>query len=260
LTLPLAAALVAVGAEGSRVCLALLALNVIGYAGVALLDRADRAARYLLMIALALSVATIPREWAVLAGAPLGSRAHWIGLATAAYLILSTAVTRSPKLALMGAVAASVLAGVWREPAPDALHWALQSGLMFYLLHSLRWRDYEHQGAPVVRALTAVAWVVHSFCWVRSGAPFWLTPGIATLVVMVCWLHWWIRQKRLPIVIPLAATLVALLTPINMLLVTLQATPVGLVAVGASFLLFGLGTLAAVTKPRWCRPAEVRRL
>lgn len=252
LILPLVAALVAVGVEGSRVGFTLLAMNIIGYAGVALLDRGNRAARHLVMIALALAVATFPREWAVLAGAQLGSRAHWIGLAAAAYLILSTAVTRNPKLALVGTVAASLLAGAWREPAPDALHWAVQAGLVFYLLHSLRWRDHEFPGAAVARLLTAVAWVAHAFCWVRGDAPFWLTPGMATLVVAACWLHWWIRQKRLPVVILLAAALVAVLGPINMLLVTLQATPVGLVAVGASFLLSGLGTLAAVTKPRWC--------
>lgn len=252
LTLPLAGALVAVGAEGSRVGFALLALNAIGFAGVALLDRGHRAARHLLLITLALLVATIPHEWAGVGGTPLGSRADLMGLAAAAYLMLATAVTRNPKLAAAGALAASLLAGAWRSPAPDALHWAVQAGLVFYLLHSLRWREHEHSGAAVARLLTAVAWVAHAFCWVRGDAPFWLTPALAAFVVAVCGLHWWIRQKRVPVVILLAAALVALSCPIHMLLVVLRATPVGLIAVGASFLLFGLGTLAAVTKPRWC--------
>jgi len=38
---------------------------------------------------------------------------------------------------------------------------------VFLLVHSLRWVDYEHTGAGLVRAVAAMIWVGH---FVRMGA------------------------------------------------------------------------------------------
>ncbi len=260
LALPIAAALLAANTNGNRVCFALMCLNVTGFALKMLLSRQNQLAGHLFIVSMALLVATFPGEWAGTAIASLSPRLNLIVLAVAAYLVLRSTVSRDPKLAILGAVAAASLLWVWARPADAALHWAVQGGLIYYLLHSLRWRDYEHEGAAAARILTAIGWVAHSFVWARSDAPFWQPPATATLVVTVCWIHWWVRQKRLPLVIPVAATLVAILVPVNMLFTALAATPAGVVAIVGSFALFAVGTAAAFTKQRWCKPAEVRKL
>ncbi len=260
LSLPLGVTLLAAGVEGSQVFLTLTVLNALAFGSVALFARENRVARHLLLVTLALLIATFLHERTVTVVPEFELRFNWIALAFATYLVLRAVISRSPKLAAVGAGAAALLAGAGCGRSGDALHWATQAGLVFYLLHSLRWRDYEHDGAAAVRMLTAVAWVTHSFVWVRCGAPFWQPPAAATLVVAACWLHWWVRQKRSPIVIPAAATVVALLNLANTTFVMLQATPVGLVAIVGSFALFAVGTAAAFTKPRWSRLAEARKL
>jgi hypothetical protein len=53
--------------------------------------------------------------------------------------------------------------------------------------------------------------------------------------------------------VPAAAVLAMLSGPTGSTTSTLHSVPVGLMAVIGSFLLFGLGTLAALTKHRWNR-------
>jgi hypothetical protein len=55
------------------------------------------------------------------------------------------------------------------------------------------------------------------------------------------------------VAVPVAGLLVALCSPANVVFVKLQSTPAGIMAVAGSFLLFGLGTIAALTKSRWSR-------
>ena len=53
--------------------------------------------------------------------------------------------------------------------------------------------------------------------------------------------------------VPVAAALVALAAPANQAMIGVQSTPVALITLAASFLVFGLGTLAALTKNRWLK-------
>jgi hypothetical protein len=52
-------------------------------------------------------------------------------------------------------------------------------------------------------------------------------------------------------VIPVAAALVCLLVPLHSAAAQISGAPPGLVAVAASFLLFALGTLGALTNRYW---------
>lgn len=133
------------------------------------------------------------------------------------------------------------------------LHWATQVGLVFLLLHSLRWRDGEHQGAATLRSLVAVVWVVHSFVWLRNGAAFLQPFSIATAVLTIWWFKGFVFRNWAPVVVPIAAVMVAVCTPVNFAFVKLQTTPAGVIAILGSFLLFGLGTIAALTRHRWHR-------
>jgi hypothetical protein len=250
---PLAATLPAFGIPGSQVFLLLTALNVIGFTGAVFFDAGNRVARYGLLISLAACVASVMQSWGAAVLAEVGSRTGWFALTSAAYLVLCASVSRNPKLGMAGALAAAALTGFWRSPNADAVLWAMQAGFVFTLLHSLRWRDYEHVGAATVRGVVAGVWVLHAFIWIRATGVLWPPLGLAAGVLAVCGLQGWIRQKRSPVAVPVAAALVALLSPANLAVVQLQATSVGVVAVAGSFVLFGLGTALALTKPRWNR-------
>lgn len=252
LVLPLAVALAPMEAGGGKVFFALNALNVVAFALVVWRQRGSRLALHLALVSLAATVASLPVE-VVHPIAGHFDRVKFIGLAVLAYLVVGAALTRNPKVAVAGAFGAALAAGWLRGEVSDAAHWAVQSGLTFFLLHSLRWRDHEHQGAALVRVLMAGAWVLHSFVWVRCGAALLQPVSIATVVLAICWFRWWLRLNWSPVAVPLAGLLVALCSPANLVLGKLQSAPAGLVAVVGSFLLFGLGTLAALTKSRWSR-------
>jgi hypothetical protein len=252
LALPLAVALMPMEAGGGKVFFALNALNVVAFAVVIWRQRGNRFALHLALVSLAATVASLPVE-VVQPVVGQFDRLKFIGLAALAYLVVGAALSRNPKVAVAGAFGAALAAGWVRGETNDAVHWSVQSGLTFFLLHGLRWRDYEHQGAAAVRVLMAGTWVLHSFVWVRCGAG-WLPPlVIATIVLALCGFRWWLRLNWSPVAVPVAGLLVALGSPANLVFAKLQTAPAGVVAVVGSFLLFGLGTLAELTKSRWSR-------
>jgi len=250
--LPMAAAFVAVGAGSNTVFVVLNLLNVLAFAEIMVTERENRLALHLLLISLAATAAGLPHEWTQSAAIKF-DHGKFVALAGLAYLLLGTALSRNPKLAVLGAIAAALAAGLWRDERGDAGHWAAQGGLVFLLLHSLRWRDYEHDGAGVVRVFAAIAWVVHSFAWVRSGSESFHTFSIGAIVLAIWWARWFVFRKKSEAVVPVAAGLVAACSPANLAIVRLQTVPAGVIIISASFLLFALGTAAALTRHRWLR-------
>src|SRR5262249_30580627 len=127
-------------------------------------------------------------------------------------------------------------------------------GMVFFLLHSLRWVDAEHDGANVVRVMAAVIWVMHTFVWIHSGAAIWM-PCIPGGIVSAAYLiTQFLRGRWDLLILPAASIPVVLAGPGNALIGTAQSAPSGLLAVIGSFVLFALGTAAALTKHRWHRP------
>jgi hypothetical protein len=250
LVLPLFASLCAAGAEKPVVFFTLSLLNALAYGAVAFVNRDNRIALHLLLVSVAALVAGLPSAW-MPAMAPEFDRDKFLGAAALIYVLLGTTLSRNPKLAFLGVFAAAIAAGTMRGNHADAFHWAAQAGLTYLLLHSLRWRDHDHDGASAVRVLTAVAWVLHSVFWVRDGALLWhplLTAGVVIVICVVarvicgCW------AAR---VVPFAALLVAISWPTNFIFEKMQNMPMGIAAVAGSFALFGIGTIAALTKHRW---------
>jgi hypothetical protein len=133
-----------------------------------------------------------------------------------------------------------------------AIHWALQSGLGFLLLHSLRWNDEEHQGAGTVRVVAGLLWVTESFVWMYSGeGKFWM-PCIPGAIVLATYSAVQvIRGTWSQFVVPVAASLVTLSGPGIAAADGVRVLPIGLLAVIGSFLLFACGTIAALTKHLW---------
>jgi hypothetical protein len=255
LTLPVLTTLLAAGVEESSVFFILTAANAVVLSVVALLQRDNRTARQLLLLTCAILVAAIPREMAAPAMIEF-SRGKFIGIAAAAYLLVCAVLSKNPKIGLAGAFAAMVAGGMLRGEHGDTIFWATQSGLVFILLHSLRWEDQVVKGAAVFRMFMAGLWVLDSIIWVRTGAAFWQPLLISNIVLAACIARRYFLNKWQPVVVPVAGALVALCSPVNLGMAQLQTTPVGIIAVIASFLLFAAGTALALTKHRWHERGE----
>jgi hypothetical protein len=135
------------------------------------------------------------------------------------------------------------------------LHWAAQAGLVFLLLHSLRWCDTDWSGASITRFVVAGLWVLHSVLWTHYANAGWIPHGLAALALGA-----WVTRSLLARewhakVVGCAAVLVLLSGPANVGMTTARSAPAWLLAILGSFLLFGLGTATALTRHRWNRPA-----
>jgi hypothetical protein len=156
-----------------------------------------------------------------------------------------------PRIGLLGAMVSAIIALVAGGGEEQSLHWAVQSGFVFLLLHSLRWNDIEQTGGTMLRILASALWVVHAVIWTHTTGRPWM-PCVVAAAVLAMYLaarivrgHWAAR------VIPLAALLVILAGPAEIGGNKLETFPTGLLAVIGSFLLFGMGTVAALTRHRW---------
>jgi hypothetical protein len=159
---------------------------------------------------------------------------------------------RNPKLALCGAILFGIAIAVVFHSPPDAGHWALQGGFVFFLLHSLRWNDTEHAGAGASRYFIGFLWAIQSFVWMNSeGARYWMPiiPGMLVIglycVLMPCRGTW-----RL-FAVPASALAVILSGPCCLAIDHLRTTPAGLLAIIASFVFLALGTVTALTREFW---------
>jgi len=246
LSLPIAAALLAAFHYDHMVFLALTTLNATIYQRIYARHGGPRLALHLLLISLAAIVAGLPQEWGNSFVTHFG-RAELIGAGVAGYLLVCAALSSNPNLGVLGALVAAVAVGAFS----GSLHWATQIGIVFLLLHSLRWPDGEVAGAKGVRIFLCIVWVTHAFLWLHSGASAWMTCAIVTPVMAAFLVYRLLTGAWQARIVPLAALVVALSGPANASFAQLHSAPAGVLAVLGSFLLFALGTLAALTRHRW---------
>jgi hypothetical protein len=250
LFLPLLATVPAAFVPESRVFFILSAVNFVGYGVLLLWQRDNELVLQLGLMSFAAMVAALPIDFAPLLGRPL-TQTNLVALATLVYVIMGAIFSRNPKVALLGALAAMMVAGVARQTHADWIHWAMQAGFAYFLLHSLRWRDGEHHGATLVRVIVAAGWILHTFIWVRVGATVLESLVAASAVLLVWTARGLIFRLWQPVTVFVAAGFAMLGGPINFLMLKTQSAPAGLLYLVGSFALFGLGTLAALTKHRW---------
>jgi hypothetical protein len=246
---PLLTPLIATSQPGNAVFLTVTALNIAIYAFLCFCERGS-VPLHALLISLAAFLAGLPEEWWK-NWAPQFSRDKFVVVAAIAYLLVRIALTRNPKAGFLGGLLAATVVALWN---PNALHWAAQAGLVFLLLHSLRWDDSKEQGTAVVRWLAAVVWVGHSVFWSHFDGGGWSVCALAAPVLAVCVVLRWLKGQWIQVAIPLASVVVLLSAPGHAAASHLQSAPAGLLAVAGSFALFGLGTLGALTKHRWAGP------
>lgn len=250
LFLPLLATVPAAFMGESRVFFYLSALNLVAFAIRLLLQPDSRLVLQLGLLSFAAMVASVPIDFAPVVAKPF-AQTNLVGLAALAYVIVGTILSRNPKVAMLGSLAAMIVGGVLRQGHPDGFHWAAQAGFVYFLLHSLRWQDAKHQGAAGVRMFVAASWVVHAFIWTRDGAMFTQSLVVAGVILLVWVIRGLILRRWQPLALPIAAGLVALCGPANFVIVKSQSAPAGILYVVGSFALFGIGTAVALTKHRW---------
>ena len=238
--------------------LILTALNLAVYGTLGLFYGNYRLARHLGFASGVMLIAGLPESWREgLIPGLTGPRLVAAGFL--AYLLFWTMRLRDPRIGIMGAVVLTCAAGWILGNDANAGAWALQSGLAFLLIHSLRWQDAKHAGAAFVRALGSVAWITQSFFWAASpDAKYWmpLTGGAA---VLGCYLFSQLLCTKWDrLVVPASALMVMLAGPANAVADRMIAIPMGLLAVAGSFLLFGFGTVAALTRHIWQKNGDAR--
>jgi hypothetical protein len=242
------------GFTNNKITLGLAALNVLAYGALAICGTQTRIARNLAIGSALAVMASLPHQWGGVI-VPGFSPAKAIAAAALTALILPALLSRNPKLGFLGAAALAVGVAGYLGSGWTAFNWAMQAGCVFLLLHSLRWFDWQEKGLGIARGLVAGLWMAHSFAWAHAG-----TAGFAlaatSLPVLTVWVTLrqlrWVQGRNL---IPVAATLVLLSSPLDFAGRWLAAAPAGLLALLGSLALFALGTAAALTKHRWHGPA-----
>jgi len=241
--------------DGStRVFMILGVLNVAAYLIICLRDRSNRLAGHLVYAAALLLVAGIPDNWLpVVAHGLTGAQCMLAGAGV--YLLFWTMLLRNPKLGLVGAIVFGAAILICFRNVDAVGYWAVQGGLVFFLLHSLRWDGAVHRDANIVRIIMGIAWVITSLVWVNSGSgKFWMPIAPGALVAVVYCAYQMYRRYWSQFMIPAAALIVMLSGPCSITVKGLSVAPVGLLAVVASFLCLGFGTIAALTRHLWHKP------
>jgi hypothetical protein len=248
LLMPLAGA----SENGTKIFFALTALNVVIFGAMCLRERDRNFARHLLFAAVVMLVCGLPGQWIQFI-TPAWGRANYIFAGMAVYSMLYLGLSRNPKVGVFASIA--LLAGFLSVFGGDhgMIHWALQGSLVFLLAHSLRWDDAQHEGARAVRGTAAALWVMHAFLWMSVGGQMWMPCAAAGVVLAIYFIARILRGRWELFILPAASILTVLSGPGHALVLNLKSAPAGLLAMIGSFLLFALGTAAALTKHRWHR-------
>jgi hypothetical protein len=130
---------------------------------------------------------------------------------------------------------------------------AMQVGLVFVLLHSLRWVDTQSRHARAMRNCAAITWIWHGAVWLlmdpasaELGA---FLLGLSVVVIYFC-------ARAVvgiwgPRIVPYAGVVVMSIGPAWKAALWLLESPAGVLVLIGSFVLFAAGTALAVTKQRW---------
>jgi hypothetical protein len=127
---------------------------------------------------------------------------------------------------------------------------AVNAGLVFVLLHSLRWTN-----GLLGRRFLAFLWLGQSFVWmlVDPAGGGWGTFLSGATVLTVYFVARCVSEIWGSGVIPLTAAGTMCLPLLRVATIQCEQAPEGVIILGASFGLFVLGTVAAITKDRWLR-------
>jgi hypothetical protein len=254
--LPLAAALLGLGAPQRTVFAVVMVLNLGCYLALFLKDRRNVTALHLFILSAAILTAGLIKPVQFAPSTGMGESfgtGNWLVVVAAAYGLYWIVRSRNPKAGVWGGLMAAIVTICLTPRFALGLEFGIQAAFVVLLTHSLRWVDGEHKGARGARILGCIIWFLSSLGTVLLRADYARELVYGTggwLLVASILTRFMVGNWRVAI-LPATAILVLLISPAEYAADKMQATPTGILAVGASFLLFGLGTLAALTKPRW---------
>ena len=208
--LPLIAILLGAPQREKAVLLVLAALNVSIFSWV-YLRRSIPVALHFALISLVAVIGGLPEVWGRNLTAQF-SRETFVAGAAVIYLLICISLTHDPRLGMLGGLVAAISVNMSSQQ-PDTIHWAIQTGLVFLLLHSLRWRDFEQNGTAPLRWLASVAWVAHSLAWTHLYSAGWRVYAMAVPVLAVWLLFRCLRGKWGHLAVLLGSVLVLLSAP-----------------------------------------------
>jgi hypothetical protein len=221
-------------------------LNFVCYLARFLANQRSRFALVQLLGAAAIFLGGLPAAWLghVVPGI---SRAEWSVGSTVLCFFWLIFLSRDPRVAMIAVISLVALCFCC---ANDFTRLAIQFGLVSFLAHSLRWEDPTHKGAAILRILAGVLWIFLSLSWMRESPHDARVPVyIAASVLLIAYgLHAVIHYTWKPWMIPVFAIVVLASEPGSRAAGDLTNISPGFLAIGASFLLFGLGSLAAFSK------------
>ncbi|MBA4149895.1 MAG: hypothetical protein H0X66_17425 [Verrucomicrobia bacterium] len=226
-------------------------LNAAGYAFFTLRDR-NSIAFHLLLISGAMIFAGLPKSVFELFQLDV-SRGQTMAIGFGAYILLRAILSRSPKLGILAGIVVAIGATFLFRRSGAPFDIGIQLGLLFLLIHSLRWVDAEHLGATGARFVAALLWVIHAALWLSRNdhTALFATASFAVVAIVVYFAVKMIFGFWGPRVVPYAAMLVLICKPVLLAQTMFKDAPTGVIALVASFVLFALGTAAALTKNRW---------
>jgi hypothetical protein len=250
LILPILSTFLACRSESNKVFFTLTLLNITLYCVFALRSRENRLLRHLALFSLAVLIAGFPESWGINLISHF-TREKCMGIAIVGYSLLWAIRSTDPRIGIFGAIVSGITALVVGGGEENATHWAAQIGVVFLLLHSLRWNDLEHAGAAMLRILASSLWIVHAVIWTHTTGRPWMPCTVAATVLTIYLVARVLQGRWGARIIPLASLLVLLAGPAELGGNKLETFPTGLLSVIGSFFLFAVGTVAALTRHRW---------
>jgi hypothetical protein len=236
--------------EGSTVLLTLSVVNLLIYARMVALGHYRPFALNLALLSAGLLLADFPGNWLGHIF-PALDRGKIVAAAAAACWLFLAMRSRTPSLGVLGGAVLGTWLGVGLGENNNAPHLAFQAGVLFLLLHSIRWEDGKHPGANAVRIMASALWAAHALFWAHdSTVLFW--PIIAGGIPLVVCVTARLLRGRWPSFFIFVASLIVMMSgPLNLLAGQLQTISVGMLSLLGSLVLFAAGTLLALTRHHW---------
>ena len=178
-------------------------------------------------------------------------------LALAAYGVSVSVRRREWRAGVVGAVLAGIATQNYFGRLDYLEQFALDTTLMFALVHSLGWRDTRESVGRPIRFALGLGWVIHGIIWVHiAGGDVPETEmfisrmmPLSGLLVLTCFAAYQLRTRRWqPLDVQVFGLLVVLTVPINSGYEAVRITPPGYLAVLGSFVLFALGRGYAIVR------------
>jgi hypothetical protein len=243
LVVPLTTPLLAL--ERPALAVALNVLNAVIYAVLCLRWKAIRIPALLGGLSLVIAFLLTPDDWVT----PVlkdYSKGAVIATLVAAAIIIKAIRERQARWGLFGAVVTGFLLLTMGDENRFSAHYSVQIACVFLLIHSLFWKGKQERGSQMLLVFGGTILCLDSYALARGElGVVRMLPFITGIPVLI--LAFLFRRA----VVPMLAVVVSMLAlPLSYGASLVHGAPAGILAVAASFVLFGFGTAFAIWRRR----------